>query len=92
MTFLEMNQEVLTFQDIERSQTLLLGQRFLGLKDLYKESVEFNSMIIFTVFFSYFFSYFTIKYFLIFVKKFDLKLFVIYRILLSILLFGIIYF
>ena len=71
---------------------VIAGASFLGLKDLYKESVEFNSMIIFTVFFSYFFSYFTIKYFLIFVKKFDLKLFVIYRILLSILLFGIIYF
>ena len=71
---------------------VIAGASFLGLKDLYKESVEFNSMIIFTVFFSYFFSYFTIKYFLIFVKKFDLKLFVIYRILLSIFLFGIIYF
>ena len=56
------------------------------------ETIDFNSMILFTVFFSYFFSYFTIKYFLIFVKKFDLKLFVIYRILLSFLLFGIIYF
>ena len=71
---------------------VIAGASFLGLKDLYKETAEFNSMIIFTVFFSYFFSYFTIKYFLIFVKKFDLKLFVIYRILLSILLFGIIYF
>ena len=71
---------------------VITGASFLGFKDLYKESAEFNSMIIFTVFFSYFFSYFTIKYFLIFVKKFDLKLFVIYRILLSILLFGIIYF
>ena len=71
---------------------VIAGASFLGLKDLYKETAEFNSMIIFTVFFSYFFSYFTIKYFLIFVKKFDLKLFVIYRILLSIFLFGIIYF
>ena len=71
---------------------VITGASFLGLKDLYKESTDFNSMIIFSVFLSYFFSYFTIKYFLIFVKKFDLKLFVIYRILLSILLFNIIYF
>ena len=71
---------------------VITGASFLGLKDLYKESTDFNSMIIFSVFLSYFFSYFTIKYFLIFVKKFDLKLFVIYRILLSILLFSIIYF
>ena len=70
----------------------LTGASFLGLKDLHQETVDFNSMILFTVLLSYFFSYFTIKYFLIFVKKFDLKLFVIYRILLSFLLFGIIYF
>ena len=71
---------------------VIAGASFLGLKDLYKESIDFNFMIIFTVFLSYIFSYFTIKYFLIFVKKFDLKLFVIYRIVLSILLFSIIYF
>ena len=70
----------------------IAGASFLGLKDLHQETVDFNSMILFTVLLSYFFSYFTIKYFLIFVKKFDLKLFIIYRILLSFLLFGIIYF
>jgi len=70
----------------------IAGASFLGLKDLHQETVDFNSMILFTVLLSYFFSYFTIKYFLIFVKRFDLKLFVIYRILLSFLLFGIIYF
>ena len=70
----------------------IAGASFLGLKDLHQETIDFNSMILFTVFLSYFFSYFTIKYFLIFVKKFDLKLFVTYRILLSFLLFGIIYF
>ena len=71
---------------------VIAGASFLGLKGLYKETIDFNSIILFTVFLSYFFSYFTIKYFLIFVKKFDLKFFVIYRILLSALLFGIIYF
>ena len=70
----------------------IAGASFLGLKDLHQETVDFNSMILFTVLLSYFFSYFTIKYFLIFVKRFDLKLFIIYRILLSFLLFGIIYF
>ena len=70
----------------------IAGASFFGLKDLHQETVDFNSMILFTVLLSYFFSYFTIKYFLIFVKRFDLKLFIIYRILLSFLLFGIIYF
>ena len=70
----------------------IAGASFLGLKDLHQETVNFNSMILLTVFLSYFFSYFTIKYFLIFVKRFDLKLFIIYRILLSFLLFGIVYF
>ena len=71
---------------------VIAGASFLGFKDLYKETTDFNSMILLTVLLSYFFSYFTIKYFLIFVKRFDLKLFVIYRVLLSVLLFNVIYF
>ena len=70
---------------------VIAGASFLGFKDLYKETTDFNSMILLTVLLSYFFSYFTIKYFLIFVKRFDLKLFVIYRVLLSVLLFNVIY-
>ena len=90
--FLEFDRYDSTKISFYLSIPVITGASFLGLKDLYKESTDFNSMIIFSVFLSYFFSYFTIKYFLIFVKKFDLKLFVIYRILLSILLFSIIYF
>ena len=71
---------------------VITGASFLGFKDLYRETTDFNSMILLTVLLSYFFSYFTIKYFLIFVKRFDLKLFVIYRVLLSVLLFNVIYF
>ena len=90
--FLEFNRYDSTKISFYLSIPVIAGASFLGLKDLYKESIDFNFMIIFTVFLSYIFSYFTIKYFLIFVKKFDLKLFVIYRIVLSILLFSIIYF
>ena len=71
---------------------VIAGASLLGLKDLYKETLEFNTVILFSVFLSYVFSYFTIKYFLIFVKKFNLNLFVFYRIFLSLVLFGIIYF
>ena len=71
---------------------VIAGASLLGLKDLYKETLEFNTVILFSVFLSYIFSYFTIKYFLIFVKKFNLNLFVFYRIFLSLILFSIIYF
>ena len=90
--FLEFDRYDSTKISFYLSIPVIAGASFLGLKDLYKESIDLNFMIIFTVFLSYIFSYFTIKYFLIFVKKFDLKLFVIYRIVLSILLFSIIYF
>ena len=90
--FLKFNRYDSTKISFYLSIPAIAGASFLGLKDLYQETIDFNSMILFTVFLSYFFSYFTIKYFLLFVKKFDLKLFVIYRILLSFLLFGIIYF
>ena len=90
--FLKFNRYDSTKISFYLSIPAIAGASFRGLKDLHQETVDFNSMILFTVLLSYFFSYFTIKYFLIFVKRFDLKLFIIYRILLSFLLFGIIYF
>ena len=90
--FLRFNRYESTKISFYLSIPVIAGASFLGLKDLYKESIDFNSMILFSVFLSYVFSFFTIKYFLIYVKKFDLKIFVLYRILLSILLFNIIYF
>ena len=90
--FLKFNRYDSTKISFYLSIPAIAGASFLGLKDLHQETVDFNSMILFTVLLSYFFSYFTIKYFLIFVKRFDLKLFIIYRILLSFLLFGVIYF
>ena len=90
--FLKFNRYDSTKISFYLSIPAIAGASFLGLKDLHQETVDFNSMILFTVLLSYFFSYFTIKYFLIFVKRFDLKLFIIYRILLSFLLFGIVYF
>tara|TARA_Y100001935_G_scaffold244000_1_gene235985 strand:- start:1113 stop:1649 length:537 start_codon:yes stop_codon:yes gene_type:complete len=90
--FLKFNRYDSTKISFYLSIPVIAGASFLGFKDLYKETTDFNSMILLTVLLSYFFSYFTIKYFLIFVKRFDLKLFVIYRVLLSVLLFNIIYF
>ena len=69
----------------------LIGASFLGLKDLTIQNFELSKVAIFSICFSFVFSYLTIKYFLIFIKKFSLKVFVYYRIFLSGLLFIFIY-
>ena len=70
----------------------LTGASALGIKDLFKENIEFNFLVIVGVFLSFIFSLITIKFFLKFIKKFSLNLFVVYRIFLATVLFYIIYF
>ncbi len=67
------------------------GASVLGLKEIINQSLEFNILTSVSVIFSFLFSYLTIKYFLIFVKKFSLKIFVYYRIFIAGILFIIIY-
>ena len=69
----------------------ITGASFLSLKDVFTNDATFNSLIILSVFLSFIFSYITIKYFLIFVKNFNFNLFIIYRIILSLFIFYIIY-
>ena len=69
----------------------IAGASFLSLKDVFTNDATFNSLIILSVFLSFIFSYITIKYFLIFIKNFNFNLFVIYRIILSLFIFYIIY-
>ncbi len=69
----------------------LFGASVLTLKDSVNENFEFNLLLIISIILSFFFSYITIKYFLIYTKKFSLKFFVFYRIILSIIIFYIIY-
>ena len=69
----------------------LAGASFLGLKDVINYSIEFNYLIIFAVTLSFLFSFITVKFFLKYISKFSLNLFVIYRILISLILFGVIY-
>ena len=69
----------------------IAGASFLSLKDIFTNEATFNSLIILSVFLSFIFSYITIKYFLIFIKNFNFNLFVIYRIILSLFIFYIIY-
>ena len=69
----------------------LAGASVIGLKDTLDQNVQFNSIVIFSTICSFIFSYLTIKYFLIYVKKFSLNIFVYYRIFLALMLFTIIY-
>ena len=69
----------------------ITGASFLSLKDVFTNDATFNSLIILSVFLSFIFSYITIKYFLIFIRNFNFNLFIIYRIILSLFIFYIIY-
>ena len=70
----------------------LAGASFLGLKDAFNQSIEINYIVIIAVILSFLFSYVTVKFFLSFLNKFSLNIFVIYRIVISLFLFTIIYF
>ena len=70
----------------------LTGASAIGIKDLLKENIEFNFIVLVGIFLSFIFSLITIKYFLKFIKKFSFKIFVFYRIILSLILLYIIYF
>ena len=64
----------------------------LGIFNVLKEgSSELNFLAIIAVIFSFFFSYIAIALFLNFIKKFSLKVFVFYRIMLALLLLSIVY-
>ena len=69
----------------------LAGASFLGLKDLLYQSVEINYLIIIAIILSFLFSYMTVKFFLDYINKFSLNIFVIYRIIIAFVLFYIIY-
>ncbi len=70
----------------------LLGASTLGIKNLFKENIDFNLLFFIGVFLSFLFSLITIKIFLKFIKNFSLNMFVLYRISLAIVLFYSIYF
>ena len=70
----------------------LFAASILGIYNIYKEeSPELNFLAIIAVIFSFVFSYLTIAIFLNFVKKFTLSIFVVYRIILSLIILSIVY-
>ena len=70
----------------------LAGASFLGLKDIPNESIEINLLVIISIILSFLFSYLTVKFFLIYLNRFSLNIFVIYRITIALILLSVIYF
>ena len=70
----------------------LAGASFLGLKDLQNETIEINLLILIAVILSFIFSYVTVKFFLIYLNKFSLNIFVLYRLIIAFILLYLIYF
>ena len=70
----------------------LAGASFIGLKDIPNESIEINLLVIIAIILSFLFSYLTVKFFLRYLNRFSLNIFVIYRITIALILLSIIYF
>ena len=63
-----------------------------GLKNIFiYESIEFSILNILSIIISFIFSFITIKYFLKFIQKFSMNLFVFYRLLLGTILISFYY-
>jgi len=69
----------------------LTGASVLSLKDILNQSFEINYFVFLSIVLSFLFSYFTVKFFLKYINKFSLNIFVIYRIIIALFLFLIIY-
>ena len=70
----------------------LAGASILGIYNIFKESsAELNFLAIIAVIFSFIFSYISIAIFLRYIQKFTLNIFVIYRIIISLFILGLVY-
>ena len=69
----------------------LAGASVLGLRDIMAQSFELNYLVFIAITLSFLSSYFTVKFFLNYINKFSLNIFVIYRVIVAIILFIIIY-
>ncbi len=69
----------------------LAGASILGLKDVLDKSVDINYLVMIAIISSFIFSFLTVKFFLIYINKFSMNAFVIYRILIALILFALIY-
>jgi undecaprenyl-diphosphatase len=69
----------------------LCGASVISLKDLSIQSAELNYLALLAILLSFAFSYITVKFFLIYINKFSMNAFVIYRIIIALILLATIY-
>ena len=69
----------------------LAGASVLSFKDILQETIVFNYIVIVAIISSFIFSFLTVKFFLIYINRFSMNAFVIYRILIALFLFYLIY-
>ena len=69
----------------------LAGASALSLKNVLSQSFNFSYLIFVVITLSFLFSYFTVKFFLDYINRFSLNVFIIYRILIAIIIFSTIY-
>ncbi len=69
----------------------LVGACFLSFADILEQRIEFNYLIIIAIISSFVFSFLTVKFFLIYINRFSMNAFVIYRIIIALILFSLIY-
>ena len=69
----------------------LAGASILGLKEVADQTININYLILIAIIFSFIFSFLTVKFFLIYINKFSMNAFVIYRIIIALILFSYIY-
>ena len=69
----------------------LAGASVLSLKDVFEQSIDFNYLIVIAIISSFIFSFLTVKFFLIYINKFSMNAFVIYRIVIALILLNLIY-
>jgi undecaprenyl-diphosphatase len=69
----------------------LSGASFLGLKDVLTQPLDLNYLVLIAIISSFIFSFLTVKFFLIYINKFSMNAFVIYRVVIALILFSLIY-
>ena len=69
----------------------LAGASVLSLKDILDQTIDINYLVLVAISSSFIFSFFTVKFFLIYINKFSMNVFVIYRIIIALILFSLIY-
>ena len=69
----------------------LAGASVLSFKDILEQTIVFNYLVIVAIISSFIFSFLTVKFFLIYINRFSMNAFVIYRILIALFLFYLIY-